>query len=94
MVDGATTDATIGGRIYALPDSVRPQVLFLQQDIFFDKYGVDAEQMNTMEGYIEPRTPVKGKKQREVLSFLHRYKQTWRYWGRRSLSPSLALKSG
>lgn len=30
MVDGATTDATIDGKIYALPDSVRPQVFVLQ----------------------------------------------------------------
>ena len=65
MVDGATTDATIGGRIYALPDSVRPQVLFYNQEIF-DKYGVDAEQMNTMEGYIEAGRQLKEKSNGEV----------------------------
>ncbi len=29
MVDGATADATIGGHIYALPDSSKTQVLCL-----------------------------------------------------------------
>ena len=34
MVDGAATDATIAGRIYAPPDSVRPQVPVLQPGDF------------------------------------------------------------
>ena len=95
MVDGATTDATIGGRIYALPDSVRPQVLFYNQEIF-DKYGVDAEQMKTMEGYIEAGRQLKEKSNGEVyLSYIDPTSKTWRYWGRRGLMPSgQALKSG
>ena len=92
MVDGATTDATIGGRIYALPDSVRPQVLFYNQDIF-DKYGVDAEQMNTMEGYIEAGRQLKEKSNGEVyLSYIDPTSKTWRYWGRRGLMPSAGAK--
>ena len=87
MVDGAATDATIGGRIYALPDSVRPQVLFYNQEIF-DKYGVDAEQMKTMEGYIEAGRQLKEKSNGEVyLSYIDPTSKTWRYWGRRGLMP-------
>ena len=37
MVEGATNDATISGKIYGLPESVRPNVLFYNQEIF-DKY--------------------------------------------------------
>ena len=92
MVDGATTDATIGGRIYALPDSVRPQVLFYNQDIF-DKYGVDAEQMNTMEGYIEAGRQLKEKSNGEVyLSYISPDSMTWRYWGRRGLMPQAGAR--
>ena len=92
MVDGATTDATIGGRIYALPDSVRPQVLFYNQEIF-DKYGVDAEQMKTMEGYIEAGRQLKEKSNGEVyLSYIDPTSKTWRYWGRRGLMPSAGAK--
>ena len=92
MVDGAATDATIGGRIYALPDSVRPQVLFYNQEIF-DKYGVDAEQMKTMEGYIEAGRQLKEKSSGEVyLSYIDPTSKTWRYWGRRGLMPSAGAK--
>lgn len=92
MVDGATTDATIGGRIYALPDSVRPQVLFYNQEIF-DKYGVDAEQMKTMEGYIEAGRQLKEKSNGEVyLSYISPDSMTWRYWGRRGLMPQAGAR--
>lgn len=60
MVDGATTDATISGHIYALPDSVRPQVLFYNKAIF-DEYGIDPEMMKTMDGYIEAGRQLKEK---------------------------------
>ena len=69
-------------------------MLFYNQDIF-DKYGVDAEQMNTMEGYIEAGRQLKEKSNGEVyLSYIDPTSKTWRYWGRRGLMPSLALKSG
>ena len=66
MVDGATTDATISGHIYALPDSVRPQVLFYNKAIF-DEYGIDPEMMKTMDGYIEA-----GRQLRRSLLILYR----------------------
>ena len=71
MVDGATTDATISGHIYALPDSVRPQVLFYNKAIF-DEYGIDPEMMKTMDGYIEAGRQLKEKEQRRSLLILYR----------------------
>ena len=88
MVDGATTDATISGHIYALPDSVRPQVLFYNKAIF-DEYGIDPEMMKTMDGYIEAGRQLKEKSNGEVyLSYIDPTSKTWRYWGRRGLMPS------
>ena len=82
MVDGATTDATISGHIYALPDSVRPQVLFYNKAIF-DEYGIDPEMMKTMDGYIEAGRQLKEKSNGEVyLSYIDPTSKTWRYWGR------------
>lgn len=92
MVDGATTDATISGHIYALPDSVRPQVLFYNKAIF-DEYGIDPEMMKTMDGYIEAGRQLKEKSNGEVyLSYIDPTSKTWRYWGRRGLMPSAGAK--
>lgn len=92
MVDGATTDATISGRIYALPDSVRPQVLFYNQEIF-EKYEIDPEMMKTMDGYIEAGRLLKEKSNGEVfLSYIDPGNKTWRYWGRRGLMPQANAK--
>ncbi len=92
MVDGATTDATVNGQIYALPDSVRPQVLFYNKAIF-DEYGVDPEMMKTMEGYIEAGRQLKEKSGGKVyLSYIDPTSKTWRYWGRRGLMPSAGAK--
>lgn len=87
MVDGATKGATINGKIYALPDSVRPQVLFYNK-VIFDKYGVDSSQMTTMEGYIKAGEELKEKSDGKVyLSYIDPGSRTWRYWGRRGLMP-------
>ena len=92
MVDGATADATIGGHIYALPDSVRPQVLFYNKAIF-DEYGIDPEMMKTMDGYIEAGRQLKEKSNGEVyLSYIDPTSKTWRYWGRRGLMPSAGAR--
>lgn len=92
MVDGATTDATIDGKIYALPDSVRPQVLFYNKEIF-DRYEIDPETMSTMDGYIEAGRQLKEKSNGEVyLSYIDPTSKTWRYWGRRGLMPSAGAK--
>lgn len=47
MVEGAANDATLNGRIYGLPESVRPNVLFYNKDIF-EKYGVDPAMMEPL----------------------------------------------
>lgn len=87
LVDGAAGDATIGGKIYGLPESVRPQVLFYNKDIF-DEYGIDPETMATMEGYIEAGRQLKEKSGGKVyLSYIDPGNKTWRYWGRRGLMP-------
>ena len=47
LVDGAANDATVGGRIFGLPESVRPQLLFYNQKIF-DELVIDPAQMTTI----------------------------------------------
>lgn len=87
MVDGATADATVSGKIYGLPESVRPNVLFYNKDIF-DKYGIDPATMSTFDGYIEAGRQLKEKSNGEVyLSYISPSSKTWRYWGRRGLMP-------
>ena len=91
MVDGATADATISGKIYGLPESVRPNVLFYNQEIF-DKYGVDPAQMSTFEGYVEAGRQLKEKSNGEVyLSYISPDSMTWRYWGRRGLESGMKM---
>lgn len=87
LVDGAADDATVDGRIYGLPDSVRPNVLFYNQEIF-DKYDVDPSMMSTFDGYIEAGRQLKEKSGGTVyLSYISPGNKTWRYWGRRGLMP-------
>lgn len=70
FVDGAANDATIQGKIWGLPDSVRPQLLFYNADLF-EQYGVDPAQMTTMEGYLEAGRQLKEKSGGEVyLSYI------------------------
>lgn len=87
LVDGAANDATVDGKIYALPDSVRPQMLFYNKEIF-DKYGIDPSMMSTMDGYIEAGRQLKEASGGTVyLSYIDPGSNTWRYWGRRGLMP-------
>ena len=87
MVDGAANDATISGSIYGLPDSVRPNVLFYNAEIF-EKYDVDPTMMSTFDGYIEAGRQLKEKSGGTVyLSYISPSSKTWRYWGRRGLMP-------
>ncbi len=87
MVDGAANDATLDGKVYGLPESVRPQLLFYNADLF-EKYGVDPAMMTTMNGYLEAGRQLKEKSNGEVyLSYIDPTSYTWRYWGRRGLMP-------
>jgi len=92
MVEGATEDAKLNDKIYGLPESVRPQMLFYNKQIF-TKYGVDPTQMSTMEGYIEAGRQLKEKSAGKVyLSYIDPGSKTWRYWGRRGLMPQANAK--
>lgn len=92
FVDGAANDATINGKIYGLPDAVRPNVLFYNQEIF-DQYEVDPAMMSTFEGYIEAGRQLKEKSNGSVyLSYVSPSSKTWRYWGRRGLMPQANAK--
>lgn len=87
FVDGAANDATIDGRIWALPDAVRPQVLFYNVAVF-EQYDVDPAMMSTMNGYLEAGRLLKERSNGEVyLSYIDPTTFTWRYWGRRGLMP-------
>ena len=87
LVDGAAADVTIDGVVYALPDSLRPQLLFYNAAIF-EKYDVDPSMMTTMNGYLEAGRLLKERSNGEVyLSYIDPSTYTWRYWGRRGLMP-------
>ena len=87
LVAGAASDVTIDGHVYALSDSVRPQVLFYNAAIF-EKYDIDPAMMSTMNGYLEAGRLLKERSNGEVyLSYIDPSTFTWRYWGRRGLMP-------
>lgn len=87
MVDGASSDATMDGKVWGLPESVRPQVLFYNEEIF-KKHGIDPAMMSTMDGYVEAGRQLKEKSGGKVyLSYVDPGNKTWRYWGRRGLMP-------
>jgi len=87
MVSGATEDGKYKGKLYGLPESVRPQLLFYNKAIL-DKYGINPASMSTMEGYIEAGRQLKEKSGGKVyLSYVDPGSLTWRYWGRRGLMP-------
>ncbi len=87
FVDGAAGDATIQGKVYGLPESVRPQLLFYNAAIL-EEYGIDPASMSTMNGYLEAGRTIKEKSNGEVyLSYIDPTTYTWRYWGRRGLMP-------
>lgn len=92
FVDGAASDATIQGRVWGLPDSVRPQMIFYNAQIF-ETYGIDPAQMATMEGYLEVGRQLKEKSGGTVyLSYIDPTSYTWRYWGRRGLMPQAGAR--
>lgn len=92
FVEGAVADATINGRIWGLPDAVRPQLLFYNAAIF-EKYDVDPAMMSTFEGYLEAGRLLKERSNGEVyLSYIDPTTYTWRYWGRRGLMPQAGAR--
>lgn len=86
-VEGAANDATVDGKVYGLPDAVRPQLLFYNAEIF-EKYDVDPAMMSTFDGYLEAGRLLKERSNGEVyLSWIDTTNYTWRYWLRRGLMP-------
>ena len=81
FVEGAVADATINGRVWALPDAVRPQLLF---------YNGDLREVRHRPGHDEylRRLPEAGRLLKErsngevYLSYIDTGTYTWRYWGR------------
>lgn len=87
FLEGAALDATINGRVYGLPESIRPQMLFYNATIF-EEYGIDPAMMDTFDGYLEAGRLLKQKSNGKVyLSYVDPSTFTWRYWGRRGLMP-------
>jgi len=92
LVAGAYDQAYYKGKIWALPRSLRPQLLFYNKEIF-DKYGIDPRQMGTFEGYLEVGLKLKSLSNGQVfLSYEDPASRTWRYWGRRGLMPQAGAK--
>lgn len=92
MVEGALEGLTYEGKIYGLPDAVRPQLLFYNQELF-DKYNIDPNEMDTIEGYLEVGRKLKEASEGKVyLSYVDPGSLTWRYYGRRGLMPQAEAK--
>ena len=84
---GTFDQITYKGRVYGLPKSLRPQLLFYNQDIF-DRYGIDPARMDTVEGYIDVGRELRDKSNGAVkLSYIDPGSRTWRYYGRRGFMP-------
>ncbi|HYW82821.1 MAG TPA: extracellular solute-binding protein, partial [Spirochaetia bacterium] len=87
FVPGAYDQAYYKGRLWALPRSLRPQLLFYNKEIF-DTYGIDPKEMATFEGYLGVGRKLKAASKGQVfLSYEDPGSRTWRYWGRRGLMP-------
>ena len=92
FVAGAFDQIAYKGKLYCLPRSLRPQLLFYNKEIF-DNYGIDPSQMQTFEGYLEVGRTLKEKSNGEVfLSYEDPATRTWRYWGRRGLMPQAGAR--
>lgn len=92
FVAGAFDQIAYKGKLFCLPRSLRPQMLFYNKEIF-DKYGIDPAQLKTFEGYLEVGRTLKQKSNGEVfLSYEDPSTLTWRYWGRRGLMPQAGAK--
>lgn len=87
FVDGALEQLVYNDRLYALPDSIRPQLLFYNQEIF-DQYDIDPDEMDTVAGYLEVGRKLREASNGEVyLSYIDPGSLTWRYYGRRGFMP-------
>ena len=87
LVDGALEQMVYDGKVWGLPRSLRPNMLFYNNDIF-EKYNIDPSRMDTIEGWIEVGRELKEKSNGTVfLSYIDPGSRTWRYYGRRGFMP-------
>jgi multiple sugar transport system substrate-binding protein len=92
FVPGTYDQIYYKGKLWALPRSLRPQLLFYNKEIF-DKYNIDPKQMATFEGYLEVGRKLKTLSKGQVfLSYEDPGSRTWRYWGRRGLLPQAGAR--
>ncbi|QQO10307.1 ABC transporter substrate-binding protein [Breznakiella homolactica] len=92
FIPGTFDEIEYKGKYFALPTSLRPQLIFYNAELF-EQYGIDPAEMDTFDGYIEVGRKLKrlsgGK---TYLSYVDPRSQTWRYWGRRGLMPQAGAK--
>jgi multiple sugar transport system substrate-binding protein len=87
LVPGTLDQMYYKGKLWCLPRSLRPQILFYNKEIF-DKYNIDPQEMSTFEGYLNVGKKLRDASKGEVfLSYVDPGDRTWRYWGRRGLMP-------
>ena len=87
LVDGAYEQMVFDGKVWGLPRSLRPNLLFYNNDIF-EEYNIDPARMDTVEGWIEVGRELKEKSNGTVyLSYIDPGSRAWRYYGRRGFMP-------
>ncbi|SIR06923.1 carbohydrate ABC transporter substrate-binding protein, CUT1 family [Alkalispirochaeta americana] len=86
-IDGVWDAGFYDGRYYGIPTQFKPQLLFYNATLF-EKYNIDPERMDTIEGWIDVGRDLKRKSEGKVrLSYIDPGHFTWRYYGRRGLMP-------
>ncbi|MDC7232125.1 MAG: ABC transporter substrate-binding protein [Spirochaetales bacterium] len=92
LVDGALEQVSFGNSYYGLPRSVRPNILFYNNEIF-EEYNIDPARMSTIEGWLDVGRELKEKSNGTVfLSYIDPGSRTWRYYGRRGVMPQAGAK--
>ena len=92
FVDGAYDQGWFMGKLWALPRSLRPQLLFYNKELL-DKYNIDPAEMATFEGWLEVGRKLKKASNGQVsLSYEDPATRTWRYYGRRGLMPQAGAR--
>lgn len=92
FVPGTYDQGYFKGKLWALPRSLRPQLMFYNKEIL-DTYKIDAKEMATFEGWLEVGRKLKRESKGQVfLSYVDPQTRTWRYWGRRGLMPQAGAK--
>lgn len=87
LLDGVCGDVTVKGKMYALPVSFRPQMLYYNQKIL-DEYNIDSTRMDTFDGWIEVGKELRDKSDGKVfLTSISPSQKAWGYVGRRGFWP-------